>query len=141
MSLTDLLFSFQGRIGRGPFWLGTFLAWVYYLLAFTTYNLLGGFNIGFLHPMAMAGQSAAQETLALAIFVFSVAMIVWVDLALQIKRWHDRGKSGWWVLICLVPVVGLLWAIVECGAFPGTPEENDFEMVDGDPVGATALAA
>jgi len=128
MDLTQLLFSFQGRIGRGSFWLGTALAWVYYALAFTTYNWLGGFSGGFLHAMTPNGvQSIAEETIGLALFFFSVGMIIWIDLALQVKRWHDRSKSGWWVLICLFPVVGILWALIECGMLPSIDGSDRYE--------------
>ena len=144
MDLTHLLFSFEGRIGRGPFWLGTVLAWVYYALAFTTYNWLGGFSVGFLHPIALVGsQSVLQETAGLTLLLFSVSMIVWIDLALQIKRWHDRNKSGWWVLICLFPGLGLLWAVVECGLFPSAAGPNRFGEAGTTetPARGSALAA
>jgi len=52
--------------------------------------------------------------------------VVWFSLALQVKRWHDRGKSGWWVLINLIPFVGGLWALVECGFLRGTEGPNQF---------------
>ena len=37
---------------------------------------------------------------------------VWITLAVQVKRWHDLSKSGWWALINLIPVVGAIWVIV-----------------------------
>jgi len=49
-----------------------------------------------------------------------------VGLIVQIKRWHDRDKSGWWVLINLVPCIGGLWALIECGFLRGTTGENRF---------------
>jgi len=129
MNLSQLLFTFQGRIGRGAFWLGTVLAWVYYVLAYTTYHWLGGLHAG--PGGAGAGMtSTLQEVLGIAILLFSVGMIIWMDLALQVKRWHDRDKSGLWVLICLAPVVGILWALVECGFLPSAPGENRFGLTD-----------
>lgn len=134
MDLTQLLFSFKGRIARGPFWLGSVLAWVYYLLAFTTYRWLSDFSVGTIQAMNPLGsQSALQETFGLSILIFSVGMIVWMDLALQVKRWHDRDKTGWWVLICLFPGLGLAWALIECGLFPGTVGPNRFEAVEDRP--------
>ncbi len=141
MNLNQLLFSFQGRIGRGPFWLGTFLAWVYYALAFSTYDWLGGFSIGSLHPIAAIGsQSPFHQLVGFALLSFSLAMIVWIDLALQVKRWHDREKTGWWVMICLIPGLGLLWAIVECGLFPSIFESEQFEDATQSMRGMTAAA-
>jgi uncharacterized membrane protein YhaH (DUF805 family) len=37
---------------------------------------------------------------------------LWSWVALEVKRWHDRDKAGWWMLISCLPVVNL-WAIVE----------------------------
>ena len=31
---------------------------------------------------------------------------LWMKLAVLVKRWHDRDKSGWWVLITFIPVIG-----------------------------------
>ena len=132
MTMTKLLFSFKGQIGRGPFWLGTFLAWIYYALAFSVYKMLGGPDIGSLNPFAAAsgGTTLMGANLSLAFLVFSIALIAWIDLALQVKRWHDRGKSGWWVLICLTGG-GLVWALAECGLIAGRAlAKPDFESMD-----------
>jgi|SRR5882724_5317860 len=45
---------------------------------------------------------------------------------IQIKRWHDRNKSGWWILINLVPYLGQVWAFIELGFFRGTKGPNRF---------------
>ncbi len=45
--------------------------------------------------------------------------IGYVAFAIQAKRWHDRNKSGWWSLIILVPMIGWVWTIVECGLLRG----------------------
>jgi uncharacterized membrane protein YhaH (DUF805 family) len=56
---------------------------------------------------------------------------------LHIKRFHDRGKSGWWVLILFIPVIGFFWAIIDLGILQGDPGDNRF----GPPaVGASASA-
>jgi uncharacterized membrane protein YhaH (DUF805 family) len=46
--------------------------------------------------------------------------------AVYAKRWHDRDKSGWWSLIILVPIIGGIWFLVECGILPGTPGANQY---------------
>ncbi|MFT6862889.1 MAG: uncharacterized membrane protein YhaH (DUF805 family), partial [Akkermansiaceae bacterium] len=50
----------------------------------------------------------------------------WMGLALQGKRWHDRGKSGWMILVNFIPLVGGIWALVECGFLSGTPGPNQY---------------
>lgn len=127
VDLTHLLFRFQGRINRGAFWLGAFLAWVYYGLAFTTFELITGAAIDPLHPWVSHGGSAMQNLIWQVLLFTSVAVVVWIDLAVQIKRWHDRGKSGWWVLIC-ASGVGILWALFECGILPGQATANRFDV-------------
>jgi uncharacterized membrane protein YhaH (DUF805 family) len=59
-------------------------------------------------------------------------VVIWPGLAINIKRWHDRDKSGWWILISLIPFVGPIWALVEVGFLPGTPGPNQYGP---DPLG------
>ena len=53
-------------------------------------------------------------------------VLLWPTLAVSVKRWHDRDKSGWWVLVVLVPVVGWAVALVVNGLLPGTRGQNRF---------------
>ena len=46
-------------------------------------------------------------------------------LAVSVRRLHDIGRSGWWVLISLVPVIGWILLIV-WAATKGEPTENRF---------------
>ena len=34
------------------------------------------------------------------------------NLAVAVRRLHDQGKSGWWILIGLVPLIGGIWLII-----------------------------
>jgi uncharacterized membrane protein YhaH (DUF805 family) len=43
--------------------------------------------------------------------VYAVAVII-PSLAVAIRRLHDVGKSGWWLLIALVPFIGAIWLLV-----------------------------
>ena len=47
-------------------------------------------------------------------------------IIVYIKRFHDRDKSGWWVLIGLIPIIGALWLLVELGFLKGTDGPNRF---------------
>jgi uncharacterized membrane protein YhaH (DUF805 family) len=53
-----------------------------------------------------------------------VGVFIW--LAVAAKRWHDRGKSGWWTLIVLVPFIGGIWMFVEAGCLRGTVGPNNY---------------
>jgi uncharacterized membrane protein YhaH (DUF805 family) len=59
-------------------------------------------------------------------------LALWIGLAIAAKRWHDRNKSAWWILIVFVPVVGGLWYLIECGFLKGTTGANKF---GSDPLG------
>ena len=44
-------------------------------------------------------------------------LAIWPMIAVQVKRWHHRDKTGWWVLISLVPVIGLIWSLSSSASF------------------------
>ena len=50
------------------------------------------------------------------------APLIWVQTAIVIKRYHDRGKSGFWALLLFIPVFGLLWLLIDCGLLPAAQE-------------------
>lgn len=52
--------------------------------------------------------------------------MLWSSLALQVKRWHDRDKSAWWLLMNFVPFIGAIWVLVECGFLRGTEGQNSY---------------
>lgn len=43
--------------------------------------------------------------------VYALAVLL-PSLGVAIRRLHDTGKSGWWILVSLVPFVGFIWFIV-----------------------------
>ena len=61
----------------------------------------------------------------IVILVFGV-VATWISIAVAVKRYHDRNKSGWWVLIVFVPIIGGLWYLIECGFLRGTPGPNNY---------------
>lgn len=47
------------------------------------------------------------------------------SLATTVKRLHDRGRSGWLMLIGLIPLVGI-WLMIEVGFISGEPHKNHY---------------
>ncbi|MGB0738162.1 MAG: DUF805 domain-containing protein [Ilumatobacteraceae bacterium] len=45
-------------------------------------------------------------------------------IAVAMRRLHDTGRSGWWLLLVLIPIVGWIIVIVWL-ATPGNPEANE----------------
>jgi uncharacterized membrane protein YhaH (DUF805 family) len=125
MSLMSFLFSFQGRVRRLHLWL------FFIVLSF----LYGGIFWQFGHVLHvhhggwMMGHGMYDEWLWFArspVLDALALLAVWMKLAVIVKRWHDRDKSGWWVLIVLIPVIGWLWQLIECGFLDGTPGPNKY---------------
>lgn len=109
LSLAQLLFSFQGRIRRKAYWLAS-------LGIIIAYIALAGI-------LQSVGLSESVLTLVLGVLYIPV---VWISLAIQAKRWHDRNKSAWWILINFVPVIGSIWALIENGFLAGDESSNRF---------------
>ena len=119
--MVDLLFGFQGRANRAKWWLVALAIFVVEMIVFAA--LFGG--------VAMSGdpeqiRAAVMAPLALIVLVVFGVVATWVSLAVAVKRYHDRNKSGWWVLIIFVPVIGGLWYFIECGFLRGTPGPNAY---------------
>ena len=113
MSVSQILFSFKGRIGRGTFWAVWF--------SMMAVSLIIGLLIGGISRSGDAGAGVA-----IIMYFLYLIPCVWIGLAMQVKRWHDRDKSGWMVLINFIPIIGLLWALVELGFLKGTVGPNQY---------------
>ena len=135
--MMHLLFGFDGRMRRLHYWLASFGAGfalsVFYLAVFMILFGIASTTGDVSAAMSSPGMIIALLLLTLVYLVFAF----WVSLAVQIKRWHDRDKSGWWVLINFVPFIGGIWALIECGFLEGTKGPNKFGP---DPLAQTATA-
>ncbi len=111
----DLLFGFTGRINRAKFWL-------VHLAALVVIGVLMGI-IAAASGLGADGKGPG----AVAVIVFAVVYIalLWVSLALSVKRCHDRNRSGWFVLLSLVPFANI-WYLIEVGFLPGTSGANQY---------------
>ncbi len=46
-------------------------------------------------------------------YIWSLATLI-PGLAVAVRRMHDIGKSGWFLLIGFIPIVGFIWLLVLC---------------------------
>lgn len=83
--ITKQYADFEGRTGRQAFWMYVLIYWVVLIVA-----------------------SVVNETAAL---LLSLALFI-PNLAITARRLHDVGKSGWWMLITFVPIIGIIVLIV-----------------------------
>jgi uncharacterized membrane protein YhaH (DUF805 family) len=90
-----------------------------------TYWKFFGVFYGLMILLAFVSSERPSAGLSLVVGLVFIPLAL-IGIIVQIKRWHDRDKSGWWVLINLVPCIGALWTLIECGFLPGTPGDNRF---------------
>ncbi|MCF8002554.1 MAG: DUF805 domain-containing protein [Halanaerobiales bacterium] len=57
-------------------------------------------------------------------FVYSL-MVVLPSLGVTVRRLHDTNRSGWYILLELVPLIGGIYILILC-AEKGTPGENEY---------------
>ena len=123
MPLGRVLFSFSGRIGRATFW----ITWLSKLMLDSLLGLL------------FYGLVEATPALGIVYFMW-LAISVWIALAVQAKRWHDRDRSAWMILVNLIPVVGWIWSLIELGFLRGTVEANKYGTGASGQIATSAVA-
>ena len=106
MNLKWLLLSFKGRIGRQTYWFAS--------LSFMAAFVVSGMLVDVL----------GEDTGGIVVLLL-VILIGYMSIAVAAKRWHDRGKSGWWSLISLTGI-GAIWQLIENGFLRGTQGPNRF---------------
>jgi uncharacterized membrane protein YhaH (DUF805 family) len=132
MDLIDLLFGFQGRIGRGQFWVTILIFFFAALIVAAVHYALQSFYF----------------TLAVAVIACGPAFIC--VIAAGIKRLHDRNRSSVWLLVfypvppivltaanliesgviqtvlSFVGFLSLIWTVIELGCLRGTVAGNRY---------------
>jgi uncharacterized membrane protein YhaH (DUF805 family) len=103
--LTKGYFLFSGRARRREFWL--------YALA----SVLVGLVLMLIENVALGG----TEWLS---WLYVIATLI-PGIAVSVRRLHDIDRTGWWYLILLVPIVGVIVFFV-FAATAGNPGENRF---------------
>lgn len=99
--------EFEGRARRKEYWMFVF---VNFLIAIAI--SIGGGILGL------------EEGTAVISGLYSLAVLV-PGIAVTVRRLHDTGRSGWWMLIALIPIAGpIAMLIFLCGV--SKPGENEY---------------
>jgi uncharacterized membrane protein YhaH (DUF805 family) len=104
--------EFSGRAGRAEYW---------------TFSLINIVILLVLLVIAAVSASTSHDPFGPAMVVYAAFALAELipALAVSVRRLHDTNKSGWWILIGLVPFVGgivlLVFFLME-----GTPGPNQF---------------
>ena len=82
---------FDGRARRKEYWMFALINVVITFVLILIDSLIGTFS-------PQAGIGLLSGLYALAVLIPSIAVTV--------RRLHDTGRSGWWILITLIPIIG-----------------------------------
>ena len=89
--------DFNGRARRKEYWIyniiNSIIGGLLFFLDYMLGTTIDGLDLGVLY-------------LVYALFVFIPG------LAVAVRRLHDVGKSGWMLLIALIPLIGAIWLLV-----------------------------
>jgi uncharacterized membrane protein YhaH (DUF805 family) len=99
--------QFEGRARRLEYWM--FMFWhILILLALSLFATRWDSGIG------------------AYLDVMYVVMVIIPSLAVTVRRLHDTGRSGWWVLLGLVPIVSFFLVVILC--FRGERGSNAYGL-------------
>jgi len=101
--------QFTGRAGRAEFWTFTLVNFAISMVL----NFIGFLGLGFISSIA-AGIGS----------IYGLAVLI-PGIAVAIRRLHDTDKSGWYLLLGLIPVIGTI-GLIYLLAQESNPDENQF---------------
>lgn len=93
--------TFSGRARRKEYWMFMLLNFIFLLLTI---------NLDFI-ILDSTFILEDGSTMGIVSLIYSFAIIL-PSLAVTVRRLHDIGKSGWWMFITLVPLIGGLWLLI-----------------------------
>lgn len=96
-AMTKKYATFEGRARRSEYW----YFMLFYFLAVVVLTFIDVFT----------GMYSEEYGFGLLSALFMIATII-PSLAVTVRRLHDTDRSGWWVLLNLIPIVGVLIVLV-----------------------------
>ena len=90
--------GFSGRARRKEYWM------------FALFNVIFAFVLGFIDGF-VGGYYDPGIGIGILGGLYSLAVLI-PGLAVSVRRLHDVGKSGWMLLIALIPLIGAIWLLV-----------------------------
>jgi len=89
--------DFSGRSRRREYWI------------FTLFNTLAMLVLAFVD--SMTGAFSRDAGIGVLSGIYGLAVFI-PGLAVLVRRLHDTGKSAWWCLILLIPLIGPIVILV-----------------------------
>jgi uncharacterized membrane protein YhaH (DUF805 family) len=103
---------FSGRARRKEYWM------------FVLFNVIASIILSILDRIIGLDFSSGSTSSGWLSTIYGLAVLV-PSLAVGVRRMHDTNRSGWWILINLVPFIGWIWFIV-LAAQEGGAGDNRF---------------
>ena len=88
---------FSGRARRKEYWF------------FVLFNII--FSIAFTVIDGVTGTLDPTMGIGLLSLLYSLAVLI-PSISVTVRRLHDIGRSGWWLLIILIPLLGAIILLV-----------------------------
>lgn len=96
--ITNKYAEFKGRANKAEFWQ---FVLVYFLI-----------SIAFSLLMSIFAKVNILRMIFMILNVIVMLALLIPSLAVGVRRMHDIGKAGGWILINLIPIIGSIWFIV-----------------------------
>ncbi len=97
--------NFKGRARRKEYWMFVLFNFLFLIVAVILDNILGTtFKIS-------DGYSEESMVYGWIYLIYMLAVFI-PGLAVAVRRLHDVGKSGGWLFIVLIPLIGAIWLLV-----------------------------
>ena len=101
---------FSGRARRKEYWF------------FVLFNVI----ISVVLTVIDAATGTYDETVGAGILSGIYLLAIFIpSIAVAVRRLHDTDRSGWWILIGIIPLIGIIVLIVFM-CLDGNPEENEY---------------
>ena len=101
---------FEGRAGRKEYWF------------FILFNVLISMALGYVDWLT--GNINPETGLGILSGIYALGVMI-PGMAVSVRRLHDTDRSGWWLLITLVPVIGAL-VFFYFMVLESNPEANEY---------------
>ena len=114
MEFLSQVYTTQGRLNR--------LRYLKYQVLFTLFSAVIGFVLGFVGGFLSGNPESLLVTVPMGILSFVVSI---GGIMLGVRRLHDLNKTGWFMLLGLVPLINIIFLFYLLLA-PGTNGWNDY---------------
>ena len=124
--ITERYTDFSGRSRRSEYW---------YFVLFQIVVLIPFYLIGI---AGAAAESTLLSVIGFGVYGLAALALILPGLAVAVRRLHDTGRSGWFYLLVLIPLIGsiVLLVFMVQDSQPGAnkwgpnPKNNESDVID-----------